>query len=213
MRVVRPAQLVLFQTVLLLTAGRISAQTPPPAGEGAPPTTETTAGFTHAAPSARAIRTATAVRIDGVLDENVWTSADPATRFTQLDPAEGEPSSEATEVRVAYDESAIYIGAILHDASPVTTRLARRDGDLSNSDYFEVVLDSYHDHQTAYRFTVNPSGVRQDAVISGGHGLKYGLSSNVTLNGRAPWRGFSTRTPRFWESVASLKRQKRQGGT
>src|SRR5687768_5420851 len=62
------------------------------------------------APTASAVRTQAAPRIDGRLDESAWESAQPITAFLQRDPDEGEPASQATAVRVLYDDDAIYIG-------------------------------------------------------------------------------------------------------
>lgn len=158
-------------SLVVLLATPLRAQTPGEADQDtASPGLPGPGDYSHAAPLAGAVRTTSPIRIDGRLDEEAWSRAVPASGFTQLDPLEGNPATELTEVRVAFDDAAIYIGATLHDSAPVTTRLTRRDGDLTDSDYFEVTLDSYHDHQTAYRFTVNPSGVKQDAAISGGQG-------------------------------------------
>jgi hypothetical protein len=116
----------------------------------------------------QAERLAGSISLDGALDEGVWQAAIPITAFTQLDPFEGEPASEGTEVRVLYDDEALYIGALLHDRSEISTRLGRRDAWLQDSDWFTVSLDSYDDNRTAYRFQVNPSAVRSDEVLSGG---------------------------------------------
>jgi hypothetical protein len=128
-----------------------------------------TTGQSHetTAPRATAVRTTEAVAVDGRVTESAWTSAPVITEFTQTDPNEGAPVSQRTEVRVLYDDGAIYIGAILHDDGPIRSRLARRDG-LGESDVFSVTLDSYHDHQTAYRFAINPAGVRRDEIMSTG---------------------------------------------
>ncbi len=119
------------------------------------------------APEVRAVRAARAPRIDGRLDESEWAAAPVAGAFTQLDPHEGQPASEPTEVRVLFDDEALYVGARLHDSGPVSSRLARHDASLGDSDWFSVALDSYHDHHTVFRFQVNPSGVTQDDVASG----------------------------------------------
>ncbi|MEQ1856648.1 MAG: carbohydrate binding family 9 domain-containing protein, partial [Longimicrobiales bacterium] len=116
------------------------------------------------APSAVAVRVAGGVQVDGVPTEAAWASAPVLTRFIQTDPDEGQPGTQRTEVRLLYDDEALYIGAMLYDSEAVTTRLARRDAGLPDSDFFIVQIDSYHDHQTAYRFAVNPSGVKQDGV-------------------------------------------------
>jgi hypothetical protein len=120
-------------------------------------------------PAAVAVRSTGGLQIDGVPAEPAWAAAPPITRFTQLDPDEGLPGTQRTEVRLLYDEAALYVGATLYDTEPVTTRLARRDAG-PESDFLIVQIDSYHDHQTAYRFAVNPSGVKQDGVVSTGTG-------------------------------------------
>ena len=104
--------------------------------------------------------------LDGRLTEAVWGSAVPVTTFTQVDPEEGQPVSQPTEVRIVYDSDALYLGIRAWDSGSITTRLGRRDMELLDSDWFGVVIDSYHDHQTAFSFDVNPGGVKRDAVKS-----------------------------------------------
>jgi len=120
-----------------------------------------------AAPVARAVRIDTPIRVDGRLDEPAWDLAPEVTDFTQLDPDEGASGTERTVVRILYDDEAIYFGVRLHDRHPITTRLGRRDMPTERSDWFAVVLDSYHDHRTAFSFSVNPSGVRRDQSRAG----------------------------------------------
>jgi hypothetical protein len=119
-----------------------------------------------AAPSARAVPLSESIRVDGVLDEDVWRTAPAVTEFTQLLPTEGAPATERTEVRFAYSETALYIGARMYDRHPVTTRLGRRDGVMSASDWLTLIFDSYHDHRTAFGFEINPSGLRRDQARS-----------------------------------------------
>lgn len=128
------------------------------------------AGDHESAPHLPAVRTAGSLQIDGSLDEDDWSQAVPASMFTQIMPDEAQPASERTEVRILYDDVALYIGARLHDAGPVTTRLGRRDMAPGDSDWFGVILDSHHDHQTGYAFFVNPSGVRRDDARTEGSG-------------------------------------------
>jgi hypothetical protein len=132
---------------------------------------QTSASTTHAdAPVAQAVPLRGRIAVDGALDEAAWQAAPAITTFRQIDPDEGKPASEPTEVRVLYDADAIYIGAWLHDSQPVTSRLLRRDAFVLDSDWLSISFDSYHDHLTAFRFSVNPAGVRRDEVFSsGGH--------------------------------------------
>jgi hypothetical protein len=121
-------------------------------------------------PVTRAVPLAGEIRLDGRLDEPVWQSAPPATDLRQNQPNAGQPATQRTEVRFAFDGAALYVGARMHDDSAargVRTRLVRRDGDPS-SDYLRVIFDTYHDHIGRLFFAVNPSGVKYDANGLGG---------------------------------------------
>jgi hypothetical protein len=133
-----------------------------PAALAAQGTPAAPAADTHGDAVLGAVRATGPVRVDGRLDDAAWSAAPPATQFTQLDPAEGQPASERTEVRVLYDDEALYIGVRLHDTGEVTTRLGRRDMSMEASDWLTVIMDSYHDHRTAFGLEINPSGVRRD---------------------------------------------------
>ena len=117
-------------------------------------------------PTALAVRVDRSPVLDGRLDDPAWALAPPVTQFVQTDPSEGKPVSESTEVRIVYDAAAIYIGARLYDREPgkIVSRLGRRD-DQTQSDDFRVLFDSYHDHRTAFRFVVNPAGVKGDVFF------------------------------------------------
>ena len=124
------------------------------------------------APQARAVRTAEPITLDGRLDEPVWTTAPAITEFLQSLPNEGQIVSEETEVRLLYDDEYIYVGAWLWDEGEVQNRMSRKDGAVPDADFFVVLLDSYHDHRTAFRFGTWPSGVKKDQIIIAGGGLQ-----------------------------------------
>ena len=133
----------------------------------APSLAQSTGSVTHASrPVARATAIDDHPVLDGRLDEPAWAQASPVTEFTQLDPDEGRPASARTEVRIVYDAEALYIGAMLHDSLRPSGRLVRRDAYVLDSDWFSVALDSYHDHLSSFRFSVNPAGVRRDEIFS-----------------------------------------------
>ena len=154
--------------LLALAAPVISAQQVGDQRSGVAPARDSVAGYRHElAPTATATRVVGAITIDGLLDDAIWQQVAPISDLLQTAPLEGQPATERTEVRFVYDDDAIYVGARLHDRSPVTSRLARRDSRLGDSDSFVLLLDSYHDHETAYRFWTNPSGVKGDAIVTG----------------------------------------------
>jgi hypothetical protein len=111
-----------------------------------------------------AVRTAEPIRLDGRFDEAAWAGAQVATDFVQRGPDVGQVSTERTEVRVLYDDGAVYVAARMFDSQPerIQAPLARRDQPVQNSEWFNVMLDSYHDRRTAFRFGVNPAGLRRD---------------------------------------------------
>ncbi len=105
-----------------------------------------------------------APRLDGRLDEAVWARAEPATGFVQRSPDPGKPATYATEARVLRGPDAIYVGMRMNDPHPdsIASQLARRDAGGIYSDWAAVLIDSYDDNRTAYRFSVNPAGVEKD---------------------------------------------------
>lgn len=124
-------------------------------------------------PTADATRREGAVVIDGRLDEAAWRRAAPITRFRQFQPNEGKPASLPMEVRVLYDEAALYIGARMSQPAGVVAPLARRDQLLDASgnngsfnslttDKLIVDLDPYHNHIDNAWFEINPAGVKGD---------------------------------------------------
>ena len=123
----------------------------------------------HQAPD----RTLNAVRlegvrpqIDGVLDDPVWQQAPVFTGFVQREPEEGQPASEQTTVQVAYDDEMLYVGVMAYDSDPegIVSRLVRRD-QWAEADWIQVSLDTHHDHQTGYAFSVYAGGSIYDSVI------------------------------------------------
>src|SRR5688572_5888568 len=110
-----------------------------------------------AAPQAMATRLTGTVQVDGRLDESIWQSAAPITQLYQVRPTEGAPPSQRTEIRVVYDDEAIYVGARMFDDKPssIVARLARRDAD-TGSDYILIQFDPYHNHNGDASFMLNP---------------------------------------------------------
>lgn len=118
-----------------------------------------------------AIRVQKPPKLDGVLDDEVWKKAPVATNFIQDSPHPGKKASQKTEVRVLYDNTAIYIGAVMYDVSrdSILRELSQRDNE-GNTDLFAVFIDTYNDDQSGYGFVVHPTGVQWDARYSQAQG-------------------------------------------
>jgi hypothetical protein len=114
----------------------------------------------------QAVRTTETISIDGELQEAIWGETPVASGFRQRDPLEGNPASERTEVRIAYDDNALYVALRMYDSEPqkITRRLSRRDAN-PDADRIIVYLDPRHDHLTGAQFEVSAAGVQADSVL------------------------------------------------
>lgn len=114
-----------------------------------------------------AVRATGPITLDGALDEPSWADAPRATHFIQNDPREGEPATYDTEVRVVYDDEAIYFGVFARDEEPgrVIVNDLKKDFNTNNSDGFRIVLDTFHDARNGYTFATNPAGAKYDAQM------------------------------------------------
>ena len=115
-----------------------------------------------------AVESEAAIVVDGALDEQVWRVAAPAADFVQAEPHEGAPATEITEVRVAFDSDALYIGVVCHDgdARSAIVNDIRKDFTAGEQDSFEVILDTFADRRNGFVFVVNPAGAKSDAQIA-----------------------------------------------
>ncbi|MDD4150522.1 MAG: carbohydrate binding family 9 domain-containing protein, partial [Bacteroidales bacterium] len=118
--------------------------------------------------SSKAVRTSAEIKIDGVLNETDWNNAVSFDNFTGFYPIFAKEPSQKTEVRVLYDDHAIYFAAILYDAKPdsIYTELTMRDKDNGNVDYFALSLNPNNDGQNIYEFIVSAANVQTDIRIS-----------------------------------------------
>ena len=144
------------------------------------------------------VRLAGVPEVDGVLDEATWANATLVVDLHQLDPVEYAPPSQRSEIRVYYDDDALYIGARLWDteADRITAQVLRQGEGLASEDRLSVILDPYLDHRNGYRFQVNPNGVRWEAL--------YQDTSNLESNWDGIWLGAATRDEQGWTAEMAI---------
>lgn len=177
-----------FLVVLLVAPNALEAQKMPGP--------DTLARKNGSAPAAvrtlRAVRTPSTIKVDGTLDDAAWAAAPAASDFTQSYPKAGEAGTQKTEVRVLYDNDALYVGVRAFDtrADSIAAQLARRDATGIYSDWIHVVVDSYHDRRNAFRFSTNPRGVQKDVLHSD--------DRNEDINWDAVWEVGTTVDKEGW---------------
>ena len=100
----------------------------------------------------RAVRVATPIRIDGALDDSLYTTVPSISGFVQVEPNIGEPATEQTEVWVAFDDDNVYVSFKNWDSAPerrIATEMRRDVGNFINgNDIVQVFLDSFYDRAT-----------------------------------------------------------------
>jgi len=138
-------------------------------------------GYTNAPPE-----------IDGVLNDPEWNFAERVTDFMQREPDNSQPASERTEVRMLYDDDALYFAFYLYDSEPdkIIARELRRDNALRTDDTIAVLLDTFHDRRNAYLFRINPLGTQYDA--------EYRNERNINADWDERWDAAVTITDEGW---------------
>jgi hypothetical protein len=129
--------------------------------------------------------------------------------FRQRDPREGEPATEATEVRVVYDEDALCVGILARDREPekVIARILERDrvmeqgldnaARFAGDDVVAFTLDPFHDHRNAFFFATNPNGAEFDALVTD-------ESPTLNVDWRTVWRVAARRTADGWSAEFAI---------
>jgi len=107
------------------------------------------------------------ITLDGRLNEPVWSRAVPGGDFIQIDPDNGMPATERTEVRIAFDTYALYLGITCYDSEPDgwIAYQRRRDEALPSDDKVRWTIDTFLDGRSGYLFEMNPLGHMADALL------------------------------------------------
>lgn len=136
---------------------------------------------------------ATPVVVDGELTDAAWTTAVPTEGFVQSEPNTGQPATERTTVRMVFDGSTLFIGAMCYDsdAAGLVVKDLRKDFALTGQDTFEVVIDSFGDKRNGFLFATNPAGARADQQIT-----NEGRDVNASWDG--VWTVRTQRTAEGW---------------
>ena len=152
-----------------------------------------------ATPVATAQRATGTIHVDGRLDEPDWERTPSIGPLTQREPLEGHGPTERTDVRILFDEQALYIGIVCHESHPgslVSTQLTR-DANLDVDDRVTIVLDPFFDHRNGFFFQVNPAGARSDGQISNN-------AQSLSRDWDGIWDAAVARTSDGWTAELSI---------
>ena len=107
-------------------------------------------------------------QIDGeIFADPIWMGIPSFGEMIQVQPQQGDRATENTEIRIAHDEETFYLSVVCYDSNPesIVVTDARRDGSLSATDAFIMILDTYHDGQNGFVFGTNSVGIQYDAQV------------------------------------------------
>ena len=153
--------------------------------------------------------------IDGnVINDKTWNSIFPITSMTQVTPNFGEPSSEKTEIRLAYTDRNLYVSVVGFDSDPskIVVSDSKRDADLNDEDSFLFILDTYNDFQNGFLFGTNSDGMQYDAQIDN-EGIgnfnpnsrqKGGTLGGTNVNWDASWEVKTIKGDFGWSAEFSI---------
>jgi hypothetical protein len=139
-----------------------------------------------AAPALDAIRLAQAPVIDGrVATDTAWAGLEPASGFRQVQPHDGQPATQRTEVYVGYTDKALYVALVAYgDPSSIIVSDSRRDSGLGDTDAFLFIIDGLLDRQNGYVFGTNAAGIEYDGQVTReGAGDAAGDAFNLNWDG------------------------------
>src|SRR5206468_176028 len=110
--------------------------------------------------------------LDCRLTAEAWRRAEPASGFRQQDANTGDPATEATEVRVLYDDHRNAIGVTCFDSEPrrIIVNHMQRAQSHGPDGRFTVAIDTYSDGRSGYYFEISPSGAMGDGLVLPGTG-------------------------------------------
>ena len=159
-------------------------------------------------PVIKAVKIEKAPKIDGILDEPFWETIPKMDEFTQQEPRIGEPATERTEVRVAYDNKHLFIAVHAYDSEPtsiVATEMRRDSDRLMDEDNFQILLDTFHDLRNGYIFLTTPLGAKLEEQINDeGEGGGRGTNSNINRNWDGVWDAASRITEDGWTAEIAI---------
>jgi len=118
--------------------------------------------------SLNTMRTSTPPIIDGVVDEAIWQMVQPATEFYRFEPESGGHAPVKTEIRILYDDVALYVAARMYDPDPssIATQLGKRDDWDVVADWVGLWLNPFNDGANELNFVLTSAGVQIDSKWS-----------------------------------------------
>lgn len=137
-------------------------------------------------------RISTAPDIDGQIGASEWSGAARISDLHEVEPVEFTTPSERTVWYIAYDDRNLYVAAHAFETNPedITAQVLRQGGRVNSDDYMSIIIDAFNNKRSGYAFTLNPNGVRADAI--------YATATRPSDDWDGIWRGASAIVDDGW---------------
>jgi hypothetical protein len=107
------------------------------------------------------------IRVDALLDEEIWERALVLELGYEVQPGENVPAPVRTEILLAYDGAHLNVAFRAHDPDPAAIRAHLSDRDsLGNDDWVGIAIDTFNDERRCFTLVANPLGVQEDYIQS-----------------------------------------------
>ncbi|WP_286269224.1 carbohydrate binding family 9 domain-containing protein [Thalassotalea hakodatensis] len=113
-------------------------------------------------------RTINSPTIDGIISESFWQQITPIGDLHQIYPKPFEATTYRSEIKIAYDESNLYIMAKLFDddIANLSQNVMSKGQDIEQDDHFGIVLDPFNDKTNGYYFATNANSFKEEGLIA-----------------------------------------------
>ncbi len=137
-------------------------------------------------------KTGNPIKIDGIMNEQDWTSAHVAKDFRRITPIDTGYASTKTEVRLLYDDKMLFVLAKCYEDLPGDNIVEslRRDFSFGGNDAFVLYLDTFNDRTNGFSFGVSAAGAQYDGLQSDG--------GDVSLDWDCKWESKVRHYDKYW---------------
>ena len=148
------------------------------------------------------VRTTEAIKIDGVMDEQIWQDVQVAENFHQYFPGDSTLADSQVEIRLTYDDNFLYFSAKMYNLTEdriYAVPSLRRDY-RGNFDGITIEIDPFQDNTNAFQFGINPFGVQREGLIANG-GIR---GNDLSLSWDNKWLADAKQYPGYWIAEAAI---------
>ena len=139
------------------------------------------------------LKASSPIKIDGLLDEETWTTAKETENFWRKWPNDIGLPRRQTYVKMSYDDNFLYIAFKAMDTNYYVAQTLKRDQGFLMSDAVAIAIDPVNQRTNGFLFSVTPYNVQSEDLISTGSS-----SDEITFSWDNKWFSATSRHETYW---------------